>query len=141
VTDDVIALDTDRLTVQPAAPAVKIAPTLARRFDAVSLPDAKGGDRQYAPVPDGFPSEPVPLARVYVVEQGPLGEATLPPGRAAYELDRAAFTPFDRDDADAVERRFGRCTRVATAVDTRTLSVPHDVTRLDRAVSTIETSV
>ena len=130
LSDDVAAIRTDESvpTVQPGYPAVKLDPDAldaldpdldARPAEAVEMP------RRFYRMADGWESMPVPLTRVYLLEDGPGPEVlSLPAGRQCMALVENTYTRGAFGLREVPTTNFERCATVANAVPVKRLRRP-----------------
>lgn len=148
--DDVATVELDESgewgpRVQPAYPAIKLTPSAV---DAQDLPLAdlgpisRGRDRRFYRLPDGTSEDPVPLARVYVLEYAETTEVTsLGPGERLVELVRHTYTSGRIRESTGAANNFDRCARLLADVPVRRLRRRRRMDELPNLVRTVETDV
>lgn len=127
--------------VRAGYPAIKLGPEVVDRFDVpVGEPQRIGDarERHFYPLPHGQPSAPVPLDRVYVLEDADRLEITRTnPNREIMNLIENTYTAgLLRDDATAISN-FDRCSDLASAVAVKRLRRPRDLDELPRLVGRV----
>ncbi|WP_435093007.1 hypothetical protein [Halorubrum sp. N11] len=127
--------------VRGGYPAIKLDPAVVERFDVPvgepqGISDAR--ERHFYPLPYEQPSEPVSLARVYVLEDANRLEITgMRPKTGIMKLIENTYTTgLLSDDATAVSN-FDRCADLASAVPVKHLRRPRDLNGLSRLVNQV----
>ena len=164
LSDDVaaISLDGGAPTVQPGYPAVKLAPDALEALTppgpdpadadsdgSIDVPAATdalapvldgGADRprRFHRVSDDWEPTPVPLAGVYLLEDGRNVEVlSLPPGRQCMALVEGTYTRGAFGLSGAAPTNFARCGSVADAVPVRRLRRPRQLGALPDLVDAV----
>ena len=152
IADDVVAVQEGagppegwRGLVYPGFPQLKLLPeaalalgetpeTLARLQPAL--------DKRARPAHRGFPSQALPLRRVYVLAEGPdLAVEPLEPQEALMELVRHSYTIGLLQATAAAPAHFRQCGRLVRAAAVRRLRRPRCLTALARLARLVEDDV
>ena len=143
LTDDVAALDVDGMgnpIVLPAFPRLKLcveaAASLGFDLETLTMFDPEDERREYR-VTHGFLQAPLPLKRIYVLDEGMRQEIEpLRPQEAFVELVRHSYAVGHLGAVGATREHFRQCARIADSVSIsrlkrqRSVSVLPDVARL-----------
>lgn len=145
--DDVAAVRRGerRPFVQPGYPAIKLAPSTVDRLD-LGLRDlgpiSRGRRRRFYRLPDGAAADPVPLDRVYVLEDGPTTEVVpLGPGERVVQLVAHTYAGGRVRESDGAVENFRRCSRLVEDVPVRRLRRPRRLAELPAVVRAVEADV
>jgi hypothetical protein len=99
-------------------------------------------DRHFYGLCHGQPTEPVPLARVYVLEDGEtVGVASLPPQERVMELVTNTYAVGVLGDDDEAATNFGRCATLTEGSDVRRLQRPRRLDVLSGVVEAVKTDL
>jgi hypothetical protein len=123
VADDVVALqvdDAERPMALPAFPRLKLYPetalSLGYEREALAVFDPDDDRREYRAI-RGFPQEPLPLRRIYVLAEGESQETELlSAGEAFIELVRHTYALARLQSLGATPGHFRQCAQVANSV-------------------------
>lgn len=144
LSDDVAALDVDGdgAHARTGYPAIKLDPAVVDQLDVpVERPPEAGPhrDRHFHPLARAQPAEPVPLGRVYRLEDAPR-EAIRPleSGEQVTELVRNTYTVRLLAEADSAASNLRRCSSLADAVPVKRLRRRRDLSRLPELVELVE---
>lgn len=130
LSDDVATIEfgPDGPRVQSGYPAIKLDPAVVERFDIpVEKPrrTSASRDRHFHGLPYEQPATPVPLERVYVLEDGDALDIVHPPPREQLmELVEHTYTRGLLDDDKTAVSNFRRCTMLAEEVTVKRLQRP-----------------
>lgn len=143
LSDDVatIASGEGAHSVRGGYPAIKLDPSVVDRFDLPvgeprRITDAR--ERHFYPLPYEQPSDPVPLDRVYVLQDADrLAIAEMRPEMRIMKLIENTYTTgLLRDDGTAVSN-FDRCAALASSVAVKRLRRPRNLDGLPRLVDRV----
>lgn len=143
--DDVVAIRfaDGAPVVAPGIPQLKLCPDAAGALDLETArpdsDDGRSGKRYHLTEPV---ADPVPLAAVYVLEEGDAHAVDpISPHDRLLEFIAHTYTSGLIDSAGASEVHFEQCSRVLRSTPVRTLRRPVDLDGLDSVVETVETDV
>lgn len=149
LSDDVATIEfaTGGPTVRSGYPAIKLNPAVVDRFDVpVDEPHriCADRDRHFHGLRTGQPSTPVPLASVYVLEDGDCIEISRPtPEKQVMALIEHTYTNGLLDDNAVAISNFRRCSRLAEDVPVKRLRRPRNFDVLpqlvDRVIQDVDT--
>jgi hypothetical protein len=146
VTDDVFPVATDDprgLMGYPGYPQMKLWPDAAR---ASLGEDPELLARLHSRVEkrirlsrEGFPKEPLPIRRLYVLEQGPVPEIeAVPPREAFAHLVRHSYVNRLLQKMETSAAHFNQCVKLLNYVPVLRLKRPQDLSTLPRVVQLLE---
>lgn len=147
VADDIaaVAFDGDDVFVQPGFPAIKLDETLVPGLDLPLEPlpeQSPDHDRHFYRIGGDHPVDPIPLAAMYVLADGP--STVIRPmsaGEALMALIENTYTDVDIDGMESVGTNMADCARAVRSVPVKTLQrerVLHELpTVVERVVSDV----
>lgn len=147
LSDDVaaIALDDSGPVVRSGYPSIKLDPAAVEVFDPpVEPPELThdGRERHFYGLTHDQPATPVPLGRVYLLEDGPSIEMTeLPPDEQVMALVDNTYTLGALGTDDLAAANFSTCGSVADAVSVKRLRRPRDLGALPEVVEQIQSDI
>jgi hypothetical protein len=144
VADDFVALTVEAsgVLVQPGFPQVRLLRRDASLF-GYSLPPDPGAlaDKTRYPVPNGFPTMPQQLRRIYVLGEGACRQIEeLDPQDALIELIRHTYTARLLDSKRSPSN-FSQCAGVATKIPIRRLRAGRELSALPEVADLVERDV
>lgn len=144
VTDDLMAIETetDPFTISPGFPQIRLWPdTIAFLGEAPEdlRPVGPCLEKRVREVRNGFPDSPLPLRRIYLLDQGgPREIAPLRPSEACIELVRHTYPAARLDTDDTATRHFRQCAAVAKNVGVSRLYRPAGLTAMSALAEAVE---
>lgn len=144
LSDDVALVVDERetVTVEASFPAIKLHDDLPSRLDLPIDPPERVSslrDRHFRRIRMEQPSEPVPLACVYLLAESPTERVeSLSPAEQVTTLIEHTYTAPLLRVAEEAEANFARCSDIASSVPVKRLHRPKQFDRLDRLVETVE---
>ncbi len=141
VTDEVCALRFDGAAawVLPALPQLRLWPDAARALgiDPETLPRVHGrAQKRTLPASRGFPSQPLPLRRVYLLAEGEGAISALEPSQAFVELLCHSYCRGLLRFSGA-RSHFLHCGQLVKGLGVRRLRIPHSFDRLGETVDRV----
>ncbi len=143
VTDDVVVVEVNGRgpTVYPAFPRLKLLADSLRGLripQAGLIPYAPWLNKKVLPVPERFPSSPLPLSRIYVIARGTTEKASpLSPQKALAELIRHSYSNRLLKEEEA-PGHFLQCVQLVREVPVRLLRRSKAFSSLPRMIQIVE---
>lgn len=150
VADDVVAIDFDTASeppnVLPGFPLLKIFPEVAEACMGdrwQELPTVTSNiSKRVLRTERGFPQSPLPLAKVYLLEEADrTAIEPLSPREALIELVRHTYFVMVLKDTQTSARHFQQCTKLLETVEVARLRRPDDVSALFEVADRVEEDV
>lgn len=121
LSDDVAAIErVDEPAIRGGFPSMKLDPETVQRLDLPVDPPERTcevRDRHFHGLRHDLPASPIPLRRIYLLEDGAREEIrATEPTRRVMELIENTYTATLHDESDYARRNFDRCTSLAKAV-------------------------
>ena len=144
LSDDVAALDLegDRPRVVSGYPSIKLDPDLVDQLDVpVGAPQGASPDRDrhFHRLRHDQPTTPVPLARIYRLEDAPTEEVEpVESSQQVLELVRNTYTVGLLDEDETASSNFERCSTLAASVPVKRLRRRREIARLPDLVDVVE---
>jgi hypothetical protein len=144
LSDDVAALDLngDSPRVQSGYPAIKLDPAVVEQLEVpVGRPPETSPhrDRHFHPLTRDQPAAPVPLRRVYRLEDAPRAEIRpIESGEQVTALVRNTYTARLLAESNSAVSNFRRCSSLADSVPVKRLRRRRELSRLPRLVELVE---
>lgn len=149
LSDDVAAIEPglgrDHPSVRSGYPSIKLDPTIIKQFDVpVERPQrtSETRDRHFHGLRHEQPDSPVPLERIYLLEDAQR-HAVVPieSRRRVLELVRNTYTVGLLGETDQAERNFDRAATLAESVPVRRLHRQRDLGKLSELVEVVEADI
>lgn len=147
LSDDVAAITFEggSPAVRSGYPSIKLDPGIVKRWELpVEEPHrpSSARDRHFYGLCHDQPTDPVPLKRVYLLEDGDeVGIDPLPPGEQFVELVANTYVAGILGDGGEATVNFGQCTSVARTVDVCRLYRPRELDTLSDVVEAVRADV
>jgi hypothetical protein len=145
LSDDVAAItfEPDGPAVRSGYPCIKLDPAVPERFDQPVeevAPTSPDRDRHFYRLQSEQPSEPVPLDRVYLLEDGPEVDITpLAPREQLMALVTNTYVAPILDGDGEASANFDQCAAIADATEVRQLRRPYELDALPEVVDAVRT--
>ncbi|MEF8780588.1 MAG: serine/threonine protein kinase [Haloferacaceae archaeon] len=142
LSDDVAAIDrVEEPAVRSGFPSMKLDPDVVERFDLPVDPPERTcevRDRHFHGLRHDLPASPVPLRRIYLLEDGDREELRpTGPGKRVMELIGNTYTGTLHEESDYARRNFDRCASLAKAVPVKRLRRRRTIDALPEVVGMV----
>lgn len=142
VSDDLLSIaeDRERVMVHAGSPQIKLWPESARAIgaDPDQLPKIVSAKQKHLLAFERHLPPTLPLACLYVLEEGDEAIEPLGPNEALVELARHSYCAILVDELGDRRRHFLQCARLAARVPVRRLKRPLSLDHLSRVVTLVE---